>query len=148
MSLRFRRYLQFGAASLLAYVVTKFGSHLLARMRYRDEDFAQTLSEVFGYLEPHWQAIEVAPFLLLGAVSASLAYSSFTRALGLFVVGLLAFATMYYFGYMDTEAYMIRRSWTAASIAAGLIPFKNLGVLVIILIARIFLGRPNAPAKV
>ena len=149
MSLRLRRYLTFGAASLLAYVVTTFGARVLTRMRYRDEGFTETLSEILGYVQPLslWQALEVAPFLLLGAISASLAHQSFTRAMGLFVAGLLSFAAMYYFGYMDTEAYMAQRGWTAASIAAGLIPFKNLGVLVIILGARIFLGRRNARAE-
>jgi biotin transporter BioY len=90
---------------------------------------------------------ELLPFLLLGAVCASLAKRSLARALGLFAAGLLAFSAIYYFGYMSSEAYMQRRAWTAASLAAGFVPMKCLGVVVLAFLARVLLGRVHVPAK-
>ncbi len=147
MSPRLVRYLQFGAASVVAWVTIGFGCQILARMDYRDEALAESLSEILRYLQPLWQAFELLPCLLLGAVSASLAQQSFGRGIGLFVVGLLAYSTIYYFGYMSTEAYMLRRAWTAASLSAGFIPLKCMGVLLVAFIARIFLGRLRGLAK-
>jgi hypothetical protein len=147
MSPGVRRYIQFGAASVGARIVLGIGFPVLARMTYRDEGIGEALAASVRYLEPLWQAFELLPFLLLGAVCASLGQRAPTHAIGLFAAGLLAYSAIYYFGYMRVEAYMQQHAWTAASLAAGFIPAKCLGVVFLAFLIRLILARPNVPAK-
>ncbi len=146
MSPCLRRHLQFAAISLFVYVPVTWGSRILARMRYRNLEFAQSASEVFDGLR-RLDVLEVFLFLLLGMVCASLACQSLARGVALLVVGLLAFTALYFFGAMDAEAFYLRRAWTAASLAAAFTPFKCAGVLALIVIVRALLDRPDARTK-
>jgi hypothetical protein len=42
---------------------------------------------------------------------------------------------------------MLQHAWTASSLAAGFIPMKCLGVVLLVFIARILVGRMLVPAK-
>jgi hypothetical protein len=147
MSLRARRYAQFIGAAVVARVVLGLGFPLLARVKYRDESVADSLAEIVRYFEPIWQAFELLPFVLLGAVCGPLAQQAPGRAAGLFLAGLVAYSAIYYFGYMSVEAYMLQHAWTAASLAAGFIPMKCLGVALLVFLARLILSRIHVPAK-
>lgn len=147
MSPRARRYAQFIGAAVIARVALGLGFPLLARTKYREESVAESFSEVIRYFEPMWQAFELLPFLLLGIVCGSLPQQALRYAVTLFAIGLLAFSAIYYYGYMSSEAYMVRRAWTAASLAAGFIPMKCLGVVLVAFLARLVLGRIPMPAK-
>ena len=144
MSERTRRYFQFAIAAVLARVTLGIGFPLLASLRYRNDGFREALTSTVRYLEPTWQAFELLPFLFLGAICASLARHSPRRAWGLFAAGLAAFSLIYYSGHMGAEAYGQRRAWTAASLAAGFVPMKCLGVAFLLLIVRLFMGRGHA----
>ena len=145
MSPRALRYTHFIGAAVIARVVLGLGFPLLARVKYRDESVAESFAEIVRYFEPIWQAFELLPFVLLGIVCGSLPHRA--SAIGLFFFALLAFCAIYYFGYMSSEAYMLRRAWTAASLAAGFVPMKCLGVVLIAFLARLVLGRIHVPAK-
>jgi len=139
MSPRALRYTRFVGAAVIARVAFGLGFPLLARVKYRSESFAESLAAIVRYFEPIWQGFELLPFVLLGVICGSLPQQA--RALGLFVIALLAFSAIYYLGYMSSEAYMQRRAWTAASLAAGFVPMKCLGVVVVAFLARLGLGR-------
>jgi len=140
MSSRVLRYAQFIGAAVIARFALGLGFPLLARGKYREESIAQSFAEILRYFEPIWQVFELPPFLLLGLVCGSLPQQALRRAVGLFAVGLIAFSAIYYFGYMNSEAYMVRRAWTAASLAAGFVPMKCLGVVLVAFLARLVLG--------
>ena len=139
------RYTRFVGAAVIARVVLGLGFPLLARMNYRSESFAESIAAVGRYFEPIWQAFELLPFVLLGIVCGSLPQRA--RALGLFVVALVAFSAIYCFGYMSSEAYMQRRAWTAASLAAGFVPMKCRGVVFVAFLVRLALGPGQERAK-
>lgn len=145
MSPRALRYTQFVGAAVIARVVLGLGFPLLARVKYRGESVAESFAGIVRYFEPIGQAFELLPFVLLGLVCGSLPQQA--RAVGLFFVALLAFSAIYFFGYMSAEAYMLRRAWTAASLAAGFVPMKCLGVVLVAFLARLVLGRTHVPAQ-
>ncbi|MFO1315640.1 MAG: hypothetical protein U1F58_08535 [Burkholderiales bacterium] len=146
MSPSHRRHLQFVAISLVACVPAVLGFPILARMKYRNQDLAQSAADVVGGMH-RLNLLEALPFLLLGIVCASLACQSLARGAALLVLGLASFTAIYYFGSMGAEALMARRAWTAASITGASIPFKCLGVLALIVIARAVLDRPDGRTK-
>jgi len=141
MSPRAFRYTQFVGAAVIARVALGLGFPLLARVIYRGESVAESFAEIVRYFEPIWEAFELLPFVLLGVLCGSLAQQALWRAVGLFVVALLAFSAIYCFGYMSSEADMLRHAWTAASLAAGFVPMKCLGVVLVAFLARLVLGR-------
>ena len=145
MSPRAVRYAQFVGAAVIAHIVLGLGVPLFARVKYRHESVAESFAEILRYFEPFWQAFEVLPFVLLGVVCGSLPQRA--RAVGLFVIALLAFSAIYYFGYTRSEAYMLRRSWTAAILAGAFIPMKCLGVVLVAFLARLVLGRIHVSAN-
>ena len=143
---RVRLYLAFALAAIFARIVIGLGIPLFARLASRDERVGEALAGILEHRQLVAEAIEIVPFLLLGAIAASLAIRSPARAVGLFAAGLAGFALVYYAGYMAYEAYLRQRAWTAASLAAGFVPLKCMGVALVAAIVRAFLGRAPRPA--
>jgi hypothetical protein len=133
-------------ASLLSCLLITVGFEIWAWTSLRGKSLSYALSNSAGYLSvPAIAVFTYAPFLVVAWICASLARVSWSRALGLFAVCIAIFAAMYYSAYMRSEAYMLQRAWTAASLAVGLIPLETWPVLLIALVARLVLGRINVP---
>ena len=143
-----QRYVIFFVASLLSCLLITVGFELWAWTNLRGKSLSYALSNSGDYLSaPGAAAFTYAPFFVVGWICASLAQVSWSRALGLFMICISIFATMYYSAYMRSEAYMLKQAWTAAALAVGLIPLETWPVLLGALAARLILGRINVPAK-
>jgi len=131
------------------FVLVAEGFDILARVQIGGESFTAALSETIHYslVQPTATLFSFAPFAAIAWICGSLARVARARATGLMAACLILFALMYYGGHTDSQRYMHQRSWTAAALAVGLIPFKSIAVVLVALGLRFVLGRNRVPAK-
>jgi len=149
MSERASRYLVFFGVATVMFVLVAEGFDILARVQIGGESFTAALSETIHYslVQPTATLFSFAPFAAIAWICGSLARVARARATGLMAACLILFALMYYGGHTDSQRYMHQRSWTAAALAVGLIPFKSIAVVLVALGLRFVLGRNRVPAK-
>jgi hypothetical protein len=147
MKLRSRPYLLFNCLAIAVFAVADIGCEIVARLSFGRNSIGEALSETLYYsaTQPISTVMLLAPFALLGWMAASLATKK-TLGLGiiLFVAGAAFLGTMYFYGHIEAEQAMQDHKWTAATLSVGLLPFKSIPVLVVILIARLLLGRKGS----
>jgi hypothetical protein len=150
MTLRDRPYPAFFGFAALLFLAATLGSDIVARTTVGGEDLGKAITEhaYYAVVQPIGTAMLLAPFLLLGWMSASLAKrKGFEEGLGVFLIGTLLLGFMYFSGYQDSQSYMEQRMWTAATLAVGLLPFKSVPPLLICLGFRWLIARKKDEAK-
>ena len=149
MSLRDHPYAAFFGFAALLFLAATLGSDVVARTTIAREGLRQAIAGHAHYAvaQPTGTALLLAPFLLLGWMSASLGRrKGFDKGLGVFLLGTLLPGFMYFSGYQDAQGYLKRHMWTAAALAVGLLPLKSLPLLLICLGGRWLLGRKQDEA--
>ena len=144
MPLRDHPYLAFLGLSSALFAAATAGSDVIARVTTGGQALSKAIAEHLYYAgtQPAGTALLLLPFLLLGGMSASLAArKGFDRGLAVFLLGTLLLSLMYFSGYQDSQGYMNRRMWTAATLSVGLLPFKSVPVLLLCLGLQWFLAR-------
>jgi hypothetical protein len=150
MTLRDRPYLAFFAFAALLFLAATLGSDIVARTTVGGEGLGKAITEhaYYAFVQPIGTAMLLAPFLLLGWMSASLAKRKrFDGGLGVFLLGALLLGFIYFIGYQDSQSYMKQRMWTAATLSVGLLPFKSVPLLLICLGFRWLVARKKDEAK-
>ena len=110
-----------------------FGSVLLfdaiGRLTYRNETIFEAIKETLYYLtvQPIGTAMLLAPYLILGFVSAKAAKNNnIKKGMCFFVSGLISLSYIYYSGYLAASYYMELKKWTASSLSVGMLPFQSI----------------------
>ena len=150
MTFRDRPYPAFFSFAVLLFLAATTGSDLVARTTVGGEGLGKAVAEHFYYafVQPIGTAMLLAPFVLLGWMSASLAKRhGFDRGLVLFLIGSLLLGIMFFSAYQDSQNYMNKKMWTAATLSIGLLPFKSVPLLLVCLGVRWFLARKTSEAK-
>ena len=140
------RYLGYLGIALAAFVAIAGGLEIVARVGIGGQALARAASETAHYatVQPVGTLMAFAPFAAVAWICASLARVSRRRAMLLMTACVAILALLYYGGYADSQRFMQQRAWTAAALAAGLLPFKSIPVVVIALVLRLFWGRKRA----
>lgn len=137
----------FGMATAL-FVFATAGSDIIARVTTGNQNpwVAATEHMSYAFTQPIGTAMLLLPYLVLASLSGRLALRrDFGKGLALFLLGALVLGFMYFSGYQDSQIYMQRRKWTAATLSVGLLPFKSIPVLLVCTGLYWFLKRrPNA----
>jgi hypothetical protein len=150
MALRDRPYPAFFGFAVLLFLATTLGSDVVARTTVGGEALGHAISEhaYYALVQPIGTALLIAPFLLLGWMSASLAKrKGFNGGLGVFFLGAFMLGVMYFSGYQDSQNYTRQKMWTAATLSIGLLPFKSVPLLLICLGFRWLVARKQNDAQ-
>jgi hypothetical protein len=150
MAFRDRPYPAFFSFAVLLFLVATAGSDVVARTTVGSEGIGKAVSEhiYYAFAQPVGSAMLLAPFLLLGWMSASLAKrKGFTQGLSVFLIGAFLLGIMFFSAYQDSQNYMNQKMWTAATLSVGLLPIKSALPLLICLGVWLFLARRKNEAK-
>lgn len=150
MTFRDRPYPAFFSLAILLFLAATAGSDVVARITVSGEGVGKAVTEHFYYafVQPVGTVMLLAPFALLGWMSASLAKrQGFERGLVLFLIGALLLGTMFFSAYQDSQKYMSQKMWTASTLSIGLLPFKSAPLLLVCLAAQWFLARNSSEAQ-
>jgi len=129
---------------LAFFLVSTLLSDVIARTTIGGEGVGRAISQHLYYAttQPIGTGLLLVPFLLVAWMAASLARrKTMRRGLVLLCVYLSVLALIYFVGYQDSQQYMARRMWTAATLAIGFLILKSIPVVVVALIAFLILRR-------
>src|SRR4051812_37511686 len=116
----------FLAIAVAAFLVATTGSDVFARMTIGGQPLANAVSEHF-----YWAGVQflatlmlLAPFGFLAVIASWVEVRTRTwKAILLFAVPTLYLIYSYFDGYQASEAAMLDKRWTAATLSIGFLPF-------------------------
>lgn len=131
------KYLAYPISALAVGIGATVGSDILARMWIGGETLAAASSEHLHYALGSWVGtiFLLAPFLVVGCVSAAFQRQKDVRSAGVIsTVGLMPLSYFYFQGYQAAQYALAEERWTAAALSIGLLPFA-VGIPVVLLVA-------------
>lgn len=124
-------------AALVAYLIADYFFEIIARVVVGNDSLLHATTETAYYaaVQPVGTLMLLAPFAALGLVASSIANRKSNRA-GIVVlsVGILVLGFMYLIGHIDSERFMAEKKWTAATLSVGLLPYKTIFVVFVLLV--------------
>jgi hypothetical protein len=142
-----RAYATCFSLALAFFIASTMVSDVIARTTIGSEGLVSAISRhaYYAVTQPFGTGILLAPFVLVAWMAASLARrKSLRHGLSFLCATCIVLTLMYFFAYQDSQHYMIRGMWTAATLAIGLLAFKSVPVLVVALVAFLILRRRRA----
>ena len=122
---------------ILAFLVFLFSTtfaDVFARINIGGEAFGAALSESLYWSAVQWigTAMLFAPFVVVAMLAASVARKARLVFGVLFLALFLAILfSMFFAGHQASQAYMIEKMWTAATLSVGLLPFRSVPLIAI-----------------
>lgn len=129
---RARLHALFGMLGVVCFVVATAGFDVIARLGVAGEPLrtAVTRSLHHVFAQPVGTLMLFAPFIGAAALSAEVAKAS-NMAAGWIFFGLVAgvLGGLYFSGHWGAQVALGQRSWTAAALSVGMLPFRSIPVL-------------------
>ncbi len=132
--MRDRPYLTFFLAAAFVFLGATIVAGIVARVVVGGQGVGDAASDQLHYflVQARGTLFLASPFMALAWLSASLARRvGFVAGMRIFLFGTLLLGYLYVSAQFDSERYMARRGWTAASLAIGLLPVKSVPVLLL-----------------
>jgi len=134
----------FLAIAAVAFLIATTGSDVFARVTIGGETLTKAVSEHF-----YWAAVQfigtlmlLAPFVFLAVIASWVQERTNTWiAVAVFGIPMLYLIYSYFQGYQASQAAMLDKRWTAATLSIGFLPFAAAPVVLVAGLVALILVR-------